>query len=1142
MTCRASDSQLDQSASTRAAFEPPPHPTSSQDPAYTIIQANDERQSVVSPRPSPHTSLPPLSATRSQDRSPQTYPQPQSQLPTTQSRLPQNLRQHSPSHPSTQIPPTLHTFSQPVNLSPYVSPNPPTQSHGRPSSAVSEIPGQIHPLSSSPILESPERHVLIVGAGVSGLSCAQYLQNAQRNIRVTVLEARHRPGGRVLTHWFDHRGDPMQSSPTSMQLARSSPTSSLPTSTTAHCESFPSRSPRRQVRSFPPAAMATRNFPSATNVSGALRVNGVPEPSARSRSDHRPRRHDFHLYVSGTHKAARVSPEGALCHSVDIGASIMHGCADANQLVFQRAIDEQIRAPIVAGGGFYESTEHALWFDSSSGKQIPFEVVVDMHNVFFMASRYMASVAFQSDDGSSDIQSVFNCGIDYVCTQLDRKLNNVEQAVLEKIAARSVGYCAPMRRMALMQASAGMEPAGVDAIIGVPHEEDDPPFPGEIPSMTLTGIRQQAARVEKTVIATQNPPRDTIASRRGSLGDRIVLDGYTPFLVDKLCAGVDIRYGKVVCTISKGHCAPKQPAPYANSSLNRDSKLGWDNDPEVATRTIIVSTSCGDVYNGDVIVVTTPLGVLQRKLEEGGINFSPPLSEAKLEAIHGMGMGVHNKIVLRFREGEVFWPAQMPQLNCTDPRFQFFNLNSYGKPGILLVHVFADSGFAAGYWGLSDVGVLFEVMMVLGGMFCGGLDGEDAAAGRARLSLLLGVCENCRKDLGNASGNGEGCRHCGYVTDERQLNETRAKSDLNGVGTEFIKGNMQAKWSSLPLPLDYLVTRWDEDPFAYGSYSYMPCGSNWAMIDELATPEPSDSAHPYLFFAGEHCSDLGWQCLHGAYETGIRAAKEILSCFGVSDGSETDKGIMVRNGTSNLENDVVGATVGVRGETKLEGDGGPEPLSEEFGQNAVKVEEVGETGNGNGMIGISNGNESADGFWTPERERALTRALTGYSDVFGNVDDVVDEIAYALESFKKEPTQLRREAIRQLVRIRTAERVNEGDAIARAFVKFHKEGGEESFPEPFEVVHRRPRMIGLNGNKLKEHYADDIVNELKQYAKAVSENQISYRETLRKIAVKIYQRDGGLMTKRCLSEYLRTQEFGTGPQKELYLEKYLANP
>jgi hypothetical protein len=48
------------------------------------------------------------------------------------------------------------------------------------------------------------------------------------------------------------------------------------------------------------------------------------------------------------------------------------------------------------------------------------------------------------------------------------------------------------------------------------------------------------------------------------------------------------------------------------------------------------------------------------------------------------------------------------------------------------------------------------------------------------------------------------------------------------------------------------------------------------MINEMAVPEPRAADAPSLFFAGEHCDDLGWQCVHGACESGTQSAALIL--------------------------------------------------------------------------------------------------------------------------------------------------------------------------------------------------------------------------------------------------------------------------
>lgn len=50
---------------------------------------------------------------------------------------------------------------------------------------------------SSPVKMGPKPHVGIIGAGLSGLRCADIL--VQNGAQVTILEARDRVGGRVCT-------------------------------------------------------------------------------------------------------------------------------------------------------------------------------------------------------------------------------------------------------------------------------------------------------------------------------------------------------------------------------------------------------------------------------------------------------------------------------------------------------------------------------------------------------------------------------------------------------------------------------------------------------------------------------------------------------------------------------------------------------------------------------------------------------------------------------------------------------------------------------------------------------------------------------------------------------------------------------
>jgi len=75
----------------------------------------------------------------------------------------------------------------------------------------------------------------------------------------------------------------------------------------------------------------------------------------------------------------------------------------------------------------------------------------------------------------------------------------------------------------------------------------------------------------------------------------------------------------------------------------------------------------------------------------------------------------------------------------------------------------------------------------------------------------------------------------------------------------------------IPEPMDYQISRWATDPFSLGSYSYNSIGTVPEMRQELAAPLENS-----LFFAGEASNKDYFGTAHGAYLSGIRAAKEIL--------------------------------------------------------------------------------------------------------------------------------------------------------------------------------------------------------------------------------------------------------------------------
>jgi monoamine oxidase len=80
------------------------------------------------------------------------------------------------------------------------------------------------------------------------------------------------------------------------------------------------------------------------------------------------------------------------------------------------------------------------------------------------------------------------------------------------------------------------------------------------------------------------------------------------------------------------------------------------------------------------------------------------------------------------------------------------------------------------------------------------------------------------------------------------------------------------KSAKVPNPIQTAITRWSQDPFARGSYSFPCTGSPRSDIRTLAA-----SVNRSLFFAGEATNSDYPGTVHGAYLSGLREAKAIIA-------------------------------------------------------------------------------------------------------------------------------------------------------------------------------------------------------------------------------------------------------------------------
>ena len=78
----------------------------------------------------------------------------------------------------------------------------------------------------------------------------------------------------------------------------------------------------------------------------------------------------------------------------------------------------------------------------------------------------------------------------------------------------------------------------------------------------------------------------------------------------------------------------------------------------------------------------------------------------------------------------------------------------------------------------------------------------------------------------------------------------------------------------IPAPTAYVRTGWQNDPFSRGSYSFNQVGQQQGDRDLLRQPIGNR-----VFFAGEATHPAYYATVHGAYETGIRAAQDLLAAM-----------------------------------------------------------------------------------------------------------------------------------------------------------------------------------------------------------------------------------------------------------------------
>ncbi|KAF9557507.1 hypothetical protein EC968_007607 [Mortierella alpina] len=209
------------------------------------------------------------------------------------------------------------------------------------------------------------------------------------------------------------------------------------------------------------------------------------------------------------------------------------------------------------------------------------------------------------------------------------------------------------------------------------------------------------------------------------------------------------------------------------------------------------------------VVITVPLGVLKSKQ----IAFSPGLPQWKEQAIRQLGFGLLNKLVLVFEKP--FW-------NLADELF------GYARNGEEVRS--AEDYDRRAYRSCRGKFYMFWNCMEVSG-----------------LPVLVTLMA------------GQSAYDCEKMSKEDLVEEAMQTLAL-------IYPHLQ-----LPTPIETVVTRWSQDEFAQGSYSFVGKDGDGQDYDQLAKPIENR-----LYFAGEATCRQYPATAHGAYLSGIKVAKDIL--------------------------------------------------------------------------------------------------------------------------------------------------------------------------------------------------------------------------------------------------------------------------
>ena len=289
--------------------------------------------------------------------------------------------------------------------------------------------------------------------------------------------------------------------------------------------------------------------------------------------------------------------------------------------------------------------------------------------------------------------------------------------------------------------------------------------------------------------------------------------------------------------------------------VNIDVRLNWEvetvekederNLIKVTGRTTTTETSEKKTLYAKKVVVSLPLPMYRptddddsdddKKLSR--VTFHPPLSEEKRKALRAVKMGNAVKVLLGFNEK--FWPQEnLFNVICDHPApFPEFWVVSDKEKTIYSDE--DDNNNNNNNTNEEEESKKEEVRFVITFFVTGD-----------RANAMAKIDPNERIEMA--------FQQFVWITMRITNDDDDGRKEFDRIREKHLKTSETKAWS--------------EDKFAGGSYTHPSVGCDRKTRDLLAKSEWSDC----LFFCGEGTNASVNPCLQGAFETGVRAAKEVL--------------------------------------------------------------------------------------------------------------------------------------------------------------------------------------------------------------------------------------------------------------------------